>query len=183
MFFKSLAVVAAVAAAATVYAQTGTPNHTFFTSPVGDGISYPGGSNQVFSWQKACTSGDATSQTPAKTEVHLVNSNNPNGAFFVENVLTIDCTKDNGNEKWVVPEGRADGTTLYALKINLIPNAAYSGNFKIMPAGGGGSTPPPSGGNTGGGSAGGAGGKSAASSVAPALSATALVLSAAALLL
>ncbi|KAK3816314.1 MAG: hypothetical protein J3Q66DRAFT_342185 [Benniella sp.] len=182
MFSKSLAVVAAVVAAATVYAQSpGTPNHTFFTSPVGDGITYPGGSSQVFSWQKACTSGDATSQTPAKTEVHLVNSDNPNGAFFVESVLTIDCTKDNGNEKWTVPEGRADGKTLFALKINLIPNAAYSGNFKIMPAGGG-STPPPSGGNGGSGN-GGAGGKSAASSVAPALSATALVLSAAALLL
>ena len=180
MFFKSLAVVAVAAAA--VYAQTGTPNHTFFTSPVGDGITYPGGSNQVFSWQKACTSGDATSQTPAKTEVHLVNSNNPNGAFFVENVLTIDCTKDNGNEKWVVPANLADGTTLFALKINLIPNAAYSGNFKIMPAGGGGSTAPPSGGSSGG-STGGSGSKSAASSVAPALSATALVLSAAALLL
>ena len=112
-------------------AKNKTPKHTIFTSPVGTGISYRGGSKQVFSWQKACTSGDSTSQTPTKTEVALVNTNNPNGTFYLETVLTIDCTKENGNEVWTIPEKYADGKTNYALRIQLLPNPAYSGNFKI----------------------------------------------------
>ncbi|KAG0238831.1 hypothetical protein BGX31_003157 [Mortierella sp. GBA43] len=182
MLFKtaSLAVLASVAA--TVAAQTpGTPNHTFFTSPVGDGITYEGGQKTVFSWQRVCVSGDSTSTTPTATEVHLVNSNNPNGAFFVANVTTIDCTKDQGNTQWTVPPEKADGVTNYALKIILSPTAAYSGNFKIMPAGGstGGSNPAPSTGS-GGSTGGSTGGKSAASSLAPVFSGVALAVSAAA---
>ncbi|KAK3811311.1 MAG: hypothetical protein J3Q66DRAFT_60748 [Benniella sp.] len=126
MLLKTLAVLAV--AATSVYAQ---PDHTFFTSPVGEGVVYTGGSNQVFSWQKACTSGDSTSPTPSKTEVVLVNTDNPNGAFFLDYVMTIDCTKENGNEKWTVPERFADGKTNYALRIGLLPTPAYSGNFKI----------------------------------------------------
>ncbi|KAK3811312.1 MAG: hypothetical protein J3Q66DRAFT_404690 [Benniella sp.] len=127
MLLKTLAVLAV--AATSVYAQL--PDHTFFTSPVGEGIVYTGGSNQVFSWQKACTSGDSTSPTPSKTEVVLVNTYNPDGPFFLDYVMTIDCTKENGNEKWTVPERFADGKTNYALRIGLLPTPAYSGNFKI----------------------------------------------------
>jgi len=124
MLLKTLAVLAA--AATSVYAQL--PKHTFFTSPVGDGITYAGGSKQVFSWLNACT---ATSPTPTKTEVHLLNANNPNAAYYVATIATIDCTKDQGNVKWTVPEKYADGKTKYALKIDLVPNGVYSGSFKI----------------------------------------------------
>lgn len=131
MLFKSLAVLAV--AAATVSAKL--PKHTFFTSPVGDGITYPGGSSQVFSWQKACTSGTSKSLTPNNTEVALVNANNPNAVYYVDTVATIDCRKKSGNTLWTVPSNHlADGTTNYALRIDLVPNLAYSGTFKITKA-------------------------------------------------
>ncbi|KAF9923679.1 hypothetical protein BGZ65_008729, partial [Modicella reniformis] len=144
MLFKTSSLAVLAAAAATVCAQTGVPNHTFFTSPVGEGISYVGGEKEVFSWQKACTAGDSTSMNALKTEVHLVNSNNINSAFYVDTITTIDCSKDQGNTEWVVPVALADGVTNYALKIILSPTPAYSGNFKITTKGGssgGGSSP------------------------------------------
>jgi hypothetical protein len=128
MLLKSLAFLAA--AAATVYAQL--PNHTFFTSPLGEGTIYIGGSSQVFSWQHACTFGDSTSKRPAKTEVHLVNTTNYVRPVFVQKLLTIDCRKSEGKVKWTVPKKLADGKTPYGLKINLTPNVVYSGGFIIM---------------------------------------------------
>ncbi|KAF9364688.1 hypothetical protein BGX34_000709, partial [Mortierella sp. NVP85] len=107
------------------------PKHTVFTSPVGTGISYRGGSKQVFSWKNDCTSGDSTSPTPTETNVELVNVNNPNAIFYVDSITTIDCTKKQGSMRWTVPKKLADGKTKYVLRIALVPYNVYSGTFKI----------------------------------------------------
>ncbi|KAF8927350.1 hypothetical protein EDD21DRAFT_392333 [Dissophora ornata] len=132
MFIKSVAV-AALALAASVSAQT--PNHTYFTNPVTDGLAYTVGENATFSWEMACVSPSTyTSTTPTKVPVQLLNSTNSNNAFFLAQVATIDCSQAQGNNNWVVPS--AYGTSGYfSLKIVFDNNnAAYSGRFTINSA-------------------------------------------------
>ncbi|KAG0000381.1 hypothetical protein BGZ79_005980 [Entomortierella chlamydospora] len=127
----SLAALATVAvtSAATTSAVT-TLNHISFTQPVGDGISYPAGTNQTFSWTMACTPPSTlVSATPSATEVDFMDSNNIDNAFYVKKVGTIDCTKGVGNLVWTVPEDTKPG--VYALQLLLTPNNAYSGRFNV----------------------------------------------------
>ncbi|KAG0353646.1 hypothetical protein BC939DRAFT_469408 [Gamsiella multidivaricata] len=176
MFIKSASLALVALAAATVSAQT--PNHTFFTNPITDDMVYEAGANTTFSWQMACVApSTATSTTPTKVEVQLVNSTDTNNAFFLETITYIDCSKSSGNPAWVVPD-RSGANVLYSLKIVLEPTPVYSGKFKINSK----SAPAPSS------SAPSAGGSdttkpSAAGSLVPALTgAVALVASAAAML-
>ncbi|KAF8918782.1 hypothetical protein BGZ58_004793, partial [Dissophora ornata] len=130
MFIKSTSIaVVALVAAATVSAQT--PDHTYFTNPVTDGLSYNEGDNATFSWQMACvTPSTSTSTTPTAVQVQLINSTDTNNAFYLAPVTTIDCSKSQGNNAWIVPTG--DANTLYSLKIVLDPTPIYSGKFKIV---------------------------------------------------
>ncbi|KAG0051709.1 hypothetical protein BGZ83_003378 [Gryganskiella cystojenkinii] len=128
----SLALLALVAAA-TVSAQT--PNHTYFTSPLDAApVTYKGGDKVYFSWNTACVAPSSTwvAADPKAAEVQLVNSNNSTNAFYVAPVTTIDCTANQGNTQWTVPEDKADPNTFYSLKIILGNDAAYSGKFKIL---------------------------------------------------
>ncbi|KAF9097008.1 hypothetical protein BGX29_008327 [Mortierella sp. GBA35] len=77
-------------------------------------------------------------------EVQLVNSNDPNAAFFVAPVTTIDCSKSSGNDYWVVPEVD-NNEAFYSLRI-MLNRPIYSGRFKITAT------------NKNGGNSGGAGG-------------------------
>ncbi|CAO3563403.1 unnamed protein product [Mortierella alpina] len=137
MLFKTAAL-AALALAASVSAQT--PNHTYFTNPVGDGQIYKAGSTETFSWNMACVPPSTyTSATPSNVSVVLVNSTNTNNAFFLMEVATIDCTKTSGNTQWTVPD-KYDSTTLFSLKI-VLSQDVYSSKFTI--SGGKGNPPPP----------------------------------------
>ncbi|KAI8352722.1 hypothetical protein B0O80DRAFT_499416 [Mortierella sp. GBAus27b] len=111
--------------------------HTYFTNPVGDGQSYNAGDNTTFSWQLKCVAPNTyVSANPSAVSVQLVNSTNSNNAFFLAEVTTIDCTKDQGNNYWVVPEKYGDNTSLFSLKIVFDGgNAAYSGRFNIKSKG------------------------------------------------
>ncbi|GJJ75840.1 hypothetical protein EMPS_08198 [Entomortierella parvispora] len=136
MFIKS---VVALAVAAVAVAQN-TTNYIQFTNPVSPGITYTAGENTTFSWINPCVAPyTRVSATPTKTEVQLLDSTNPNSAFFVATVGYIDCSGTNGvtqgNPYWVVPAAQADATKTYALSIVVSP-VTYSGTFKILPAGG-----------------------------------------------
>ncbi|KAG9324811.1 hypothetical protein KVV02_004684 [Mortierella alpina] len=136
MHFKTAAL-AALALVASVSAQT--PNHTYFTNPVGDGQIYKAGSTETFSWNLACVPPSTfTSATPSNVSVVLVNSTNTNNAFYLMDVATIDCTKTSGNTQWTVPD-KYDSTTLFSLKI-VLSQDVYSSKFTIS---GGKTTPPP----------------------------------------
>ncbi|KAF9017492.1 hypothetical protein BGZ52_005028 [Haplosporangium bisporale] len=138
MFIKSLTV-AAVAAIATVSAQTvAVPNHTYFTAPVGDGVSFTAGKNSTFSWMATCVPpSDMTALDPTKAVVQLVDSTNGGNAAFLVDITTIDCTQPSGNVYWTPPATFPD-VTKFALRINLA-TPQYSGNFIIKSA-----TPPAS---------------------------------------
>lgn len=136
MHFKTAAL-AALAFVASVSAQT--PNHTYFTNPVGDGSVYKAGSQETFSWNLACVPPSTyTSATPSNVSVVLVNSTNTNNAFFLMDIATIDCTKSSGNAQWTVPD-KYDSTTLFSLKI-VLSQDVYSSKFTIS---GGKGTPAP----------------------------------------
>jgi len=126
---KSLLALASVAVA--VSAQV---DHISFTQPVGDGITYPAGSTQTFSWTMSCTSPSTlVSATPNTTEVDLMDSNNIDNVFYVKKVGTIDCNKSVGNLVWTVPADLKPG--VYALQLLLTPNNAYSGRFNVTAPG------------------------------------------------
>ncbi|KAF9906761.1 hypothetical protein BX616_000633 [Lobosporangium transversale] len=131
MFIKSA--VAALALVAAVSAQT--YNRTYFTNPVGEGISYPIGSKQVFSWQLPCVAPSSwVAKEPTKVPVQFLNANNADNAFFLKEITTIDCTKNSGNVEWNVPtDYPANGK--YSLRIVVDtaagPQNAYSGVFTI----------------------------------------------------
>ncbi|KAI1310231.1 hypothetical protein EDD11_003877 [Mortierella claussenii] len=182
MFIKSTAV-AILALAASVSAQTPALNHTYFTNPVTDGLSYPQGSSQTFSWSLPCTAPSTwVAKDPTQVNVELLNSNDPNNAFYLQKVTTIDCSKTSGNVQWTVPSDvGTDG--FFSLRIAIdtatATQNAYSGRFHITAPGG----KPASPSTTGSQPAPTTGGKSAANSVAPVLSGAAAVVAAAALLL
>ncbi|KAF9376837.1 hypothetical protein CPC16_012123 [Podila verticillata] len=137
MFIKSLTV-AAVAAIAAVSAQTGVPNHTYFTAPVGNSPPFIVGKNSTFSWTSTCVPpSDMTAVDPTKAVVQLVNSEDGNNAAFLADITTIDCTKPSGNVYWT-PPGDFPTVTKFALKI-MLATPQYSGNFVIQAA-----TPPAS---------------------------------------
>ncbi|KAG0367502.1 hypothetical protein BC939DRAFT_450023 [Gamsiella multidivaricata] len=129
MFIKSAALTV-LALAASVSAQT--PNHTYFTNPVTDGLNYVAGQTATFSWALACVSPSTyTSTTPTQVPVQLLNSTNSNNAFYLADVTTIDCTKSQGNTQWSVPD-KFGTSGLFSLKIVFDGgNAAYSGRFTI----------------------------------------------------
>ncbi|KAF9948014.1 hypothetical protein BGZ70_002401 [Mortierella alpina] len=136
MLFKTAAL-AALALAASVSAQT--PNHTYFTNPVGDGQIYKAGSTETFSWNLACVPPSTyTAANPSNVSVVLVNSTNTNNAFFLMEVASIDCTNGrclksvvesylSGTVHCVLPE---DSTTLFSLKI-VLSQDVYSSKFTI----------------------------------------------------
>ncbi|KAG0197564.1 hypothetical protein BGX28_008980 [Mortierella sp. GBA30] len=126
MFVKSAAL-AVLALVASVSAQ----NHTSFTNPVQDGLSYAAGSKQPFSWNMACVAPSTfTSPTPTNVTVVLVDSTNSNGAFYLQDVATIDCTKSSGNAEWTVPTTYDTTNKLYSLKI-VLSQDVYSSRFTI----------------------------------------------------
>ncbi|KAG0266736.1 hypothetical protein BG011_001195 [Mortierella polycephala] len=130
MFIKS-ATIAALAFVAAVSAQEGTPNHTHFTNPVGEAQVFPAGENSTFSWAFACVAPSTyTSPTPQTVDVQLLNADDPNKAFFLAPVTTIDCSKTSGNEPWTVPVRDDAPGTIYSLKI-VLSEPVYSGRFKI----------------------------------------------------
>ncbi|KAG0303460.1 hypothetical protein BGZ98_006637 [Dissophora globulifera] len=172
MFIKSAAV-AALALVASVSAQT--PNHTYFTNPVGDGMVYTVGDNATFSWQTACVAPSTfTSATPTKVPVQLLNATNSDLAFFLADVGTIDCTQSQGNQQWTIP-GNFGTSGLFSLKLVFDNNnVAYSGRFSIKS-----NSPAPPAQTTGAS----APGKSAANVVAPLLSGAAAAVAGALLFL
>ncbi|KAF9956525.1 hypothetical protein BGZ72_002696 [Mortierella alpina] len=127
MHFKTAALTA-LALIASVSAQT--PNHTYFTNPVGDGQIYKAGSQETFSWNMACVPPSTyTSPNPSNVSVVLVNSTNTNNAFYLMDVATIDCTKSSGNTQWTVPD-KYDSSSLFSLKI-VLSQDVYSSKFTI----------------------------------------------------
>ncbi|KAF9140750.1 hypothetical protein BGX30_006057 [Mortierella sp. GBA39] len=109
------------------------PNHTAFTDPVGGSEVYTTGQNATFSWTMACTAPSTAVPTGSSSavEVQLVNSNNPDNAFFVATAAHIDCgSKEMGNEYWVVPVVQ-DYEAKYSLRI-MLNTPIYSGSFKIQ---------------------------------------------------
>ncbi|KAF9092128.1 hypothetical protein BGX23_004577 [Mortierella sp. AD031] len=147
MFIKTaaLALLAFIATTtSTVSAQV--PKHTHFTNPVDGTAVYISGTNTTFSWNTACVKPSTAVSTGSSRsiEVQLVNSNDPNAAFFVAPVTTIDCSKSSGNDYWVVPEVD-NNEAFYSLRI-MLNRPIYSGRFKITAA------------NKNGGNSGGAGG-------------------------
>ncbi|CAO3573937.1 unnamed protein product [Mortierella alpina] len=166
------AIATAVSAAAPSAASPAPVNHIMFTQPVGNGIIYPAGTNQTFSWTMSCTPPSTlVSATPSATEVDFMDSNNMDNAFYIKKVGTIDCTKGVGNLVWTVPADTKPG--IYALQFLLTPNNAYSGRFNVT-APGSASSPGPSTGGSNGGATGGAQEPPSAtpkSAAAPALSA------------
>ncbi|KAF9192759.1 hypothetical protein BGZ51_004927 [Haplosporangium sp. Z 767] len=175
MFVKS-ATLAALAFAAAVSAQ-GTPNHTHFTNPVGESQVFTAGENSTFSWAFACVAPSTfTSPTPQKVDVQLLNAKDPNNAFFLAPVTTIDCSKSSGNEPWTVPVREDGPDAIYSLKI-VLSEPVYSGRFKIVSKNAPAPAPAPSSG------AGADNKQNAAGALAPVLTGAALVASAALLVL
>ncbi|KAG0258728.1 hypothetical protein BG011_003100 [Mortierella polycephala] len=128
--FTKTAALAVLALAASVAAQTPS-DHIFFTNPVGDDRQYQAGANETFSWQTACVAPSSLiSSTPTKAAVQLMNADDSDMAFFLEDITTIDCSKNSGNNYWVVPD-KYSSTTLLSLKIALDEGSAYSGKFTI----------------------------------------------------
>ncbi|KAF9110121.1 hypothetical protein BGX27_006753 [Mortierella sp. AM989] len=147
MFIKS-ASLAILALAASVAAQGGVPNHTYFTNPITDERVLTAGTNITFGWMKPCTApSDSVSPTPTNAEVQLIDSTASGNAFFVAHITNIDCTKQQGNNYWVVPTN-LDPNNYYSLQIIMNPQNAYSGRFKVTGGSGGSGSPPPSGGST-----------------------------------
>ncbi|KAF9183232.1 hypothetical protein BGZ50_004386, partial [Haplosporangium sp. Z 11] len=136
--FTKTAALAILALAASVAAQTPN-NHISFTNPVGENRQYQAGANETFSWQTACVPpANLTSSTPTKVAVHLLNADDSDKAYYLDDVTTIDCTKSSGNEYWIIPD-KYSPTTLLSLRIVLDQGSAYSGKFTIK--GGKSSTP------------------------------------------
>ncbi|KAI1318519.1 hypothetical protein EDD11_006401 [Mortierella claussenii] len=160
MLLQSISL-ALLATLSSVQAQNpNAPDHTYFTNPVTNDLSFPAGQNATFSWQMACIPpSTATSATPQKVDVHLVNSNDSNNAYYVAAVTTIDCTQTQGNQDWFVPDNTFEPGTFYSLKIILNPTPVYSGKFKIYSKNGAAAS--------GLGAGAGAGGKSGQASHAP----------------
>ncbi|KAG0318024.1 hypothetical protein BGZ97_004475 [Linnemannia gamsii] len=132
MFIKTTTLTLLALLATSVTAQQ-MPKHTAFTDPVDGSEIYTSGQNATFSWTMACKKpSTAVSIGPSSAvEVQLVNSNNPENAFFVARATYIDCgSKDSGNENWVVPEV-PDNQANYSLRI-MLNNPVYSGKFKIQ---------------------------------------------------
>lgn len=134
MFIESTAL-ATIVLAVSIFAQQVPLDHTYFTNPVGDDHIYTAGDNTTFSWELKCVPPNTyVSANPTQVPVQLVNSTNSNLAYFLDDVTTIDCTKDKGNNNWIVSDKYADGTSLFSLKIVFDGgNAAYSGRFTIKP--------------------------------------------------
>ncbi|GJJ74124.1 hypothetical protein EMPS_06482 [Entomortierella parvispora] len=129
----SLALLAFVAAATSVSAQTGLPNRTYFTNPLDmtPPLVYNTGDEVYFSWNKACVApSEYTAANPKAAQVQLINSSNSTNAFFVADVTTIDCTAEQGNTKWTVPTDKIDPNAFYSLQI-ILSQPVYSGRFKI----------------------------------------------------
>ncbi|KAF9900252.1 hypothetical protein EC991_007683 [Linnemannia zychae] len=138
MFIKTttFTLLALLATATTSTAQQ-MPKHTAFTNPVDGSAVYTTGQNTTFSWSMACRKPSTAVSTGSSrdVEVQLVNTNNPDSAFFITSVRKIDCSKERGNEYWVVPEV-LDNEAKYSLRI-MLNRPIYSGQFKIQAKAGG----------------------------------------------
>ncbi|KAG0251678.1 hypothetical protein BGZ95_006834 [Linnemannia exigua] len=136
MFVKTATITLLALFASAASAQQ-MPKHTAFTNPVDGTAVYTTGQNTTFSWTMACRKPSTAVSTGSSrdVEVQLVNSNNPDSAFFIASVRRMDCSKAMGNEYWVVPEV-PDNAAKYSLRI-MLSTPIYSGQFKIQAKAGG----------------------------------------------
>ncbi|KAF9197213.1 hypothetical protein BGZ49_002486 [Haplosporangium sp. Z 27] len=138
MFAKST-IVAALAFVAAVSAQT----KTSFTNPVGNSQVYAAGSKQTFTWQTNCVAPSTfTATDPTAVKVQLLNSTDPNNAYYLEDITTVNCSTGNqGNVPWTVPTDLQSYSGVFSLQMVFLEGNAYSGSFKITAPGGSTSSP------------------------------------------